>query len=253
MDELSELRATWDELGRDDPLWAVLSSPQTRGNRWRPEEFFATGQVEIDQLMARLQALGLATARRRCLDFGCGVGRLSRALASHFARVDGIDIAASMVERARQFNRDVEACVFTVNAAPDLRLFEDGVFDLIYTRLVLMHMKPRFSKRYVTEFVRVLAPNGVGVFHLPSRRPVHRQVLYSLAMTRRGIQRRLRRFSGGEPRPLPPDYRHEMYPVPKATVQRLLRRAGATLVTMDESAAADRLHDVMYYVVKRPG
>ena len=253
MDDLSELRATWDELGRDDPLWAVLSTPQTRGNRWQPEEFFATGRVEIDGLMARLTALGLEPDGRRCLDFGCGVGRLSRALASHFARVDGIDIAASMVERARQFNRDVDACVFTVNAAPDLRLFDDGVFDLIYTRLVLMHMKPRFSKRYIGEFVRVLAPNGVAVFHLPSRRPVHRQVLYSLAMARRGIERQLRRWRGGRPRPLPPDYRHEMYPVPKATVRRLLRRAGATLVTTDESEAADHLHDVMYYVAKKPG
>jgi SAM-dependent methyltransferase len=253
VDDLGDLRATWDELGRDDPLWAVLSTPQTRGNRWQPEEFFATGQVEIDELMARLQVLGLEPAGRRCLDFGCGVGRLSRALASYFARVDGVDIAASMVERARQFNRDLDACVFTVNAAPDLRLFDDGLFDLIYTRLVLMHMKPRFSKRYVTEFVRLLAPNGVGVFHLPSRRPVHRQVLYSLAMARRGLQRRLRRLSGAQPRPLAPDYRHEMYPVRKATVRRLLRRAGATLVTMDESAAADHLHDVMYYVVKTPG
>jgi SAM-dependent methyltransferase len=253
VDDLSELRATWDELGRHDPLWAVLSTPQTRGNRWEPEEFFATGQVEIDELMARLKGHGLETGRRRCLDFGCGVGRLSRALASYFERVDGIDIAASMVERARHFNRDVGACVFTANPAPDLRLFEDGTFDLVYTRLVLMHMKPRFSKTYISEFVRVLAPNGLAVFHLPSRRPVHRQVLYSLAMTRRSVQRRIRRLSGGQPRPLPPDYRHAMYPVPKATVRSLLRRAGATLVMMEESAAADHLHDVMYYAVKTAG
>jgi ubiquinone/menaquinone biosynthesis C-methylase UbiE len=252
VDDLNELRATWDELGRDDPLWAVLSTPQTRGNRWQPEEFFATGRLEIEQLMVRLKALGIDVHPQRCLDFGCGVGRLSRALSEHFERVDGVDIAASMVERARQFNGHIEGCVFTVNSERDLRLFGDETFDLIYTRLVLMHMKPRFSRAYITEFIRVLKPGGVAVFHLPSRRPARKQILYSLAMARRTLRRRARRWTGAEPGPLPSDYRHLMFPVRKATVQRLVRRAGATLVTMDESEAADALHDVMYYAVRTP-
>ena len=247
---LNELRATWDELGREDPLWAVLSTPETRGNRWPLDEFFATGRVEIEHLMARVKALDIGIHPQRCLDFGCGVGRLSQALAEYFVRVDGIDIAPSMVARARENNRHGDRCVFRANGSGDLHLFADGTFDLIYTRLVLMHMKPRYSKAYIAEFIRVLKPDGLAVFHVPSSRPLRKQVLYSMAMARRTLLRHARRWTGGPPRSLPSNYKHAMYPVAKSAVQRVLRRSGATLIATDESEAADDLHDVIYYAVK---
>jgi hypothetical protein len=55
-----------------------------------------------------------------------------------------------------------------VNDRDDLALFESGVFDLIYSDIVLQHIAPEFSTRYVQEFTRVLAPGGVAVFQLPS-------------------------------------------------------------------------------------
>ncbi len=48
--------------------------------------------------------------KRRALDFGCGVGRLTQALARHFNIVDGVDIAPSMIELANQFNRSGGRC-----------------------------------------------------------------------------------------------------------------------------------------------
>ena len=250
MSQWDELQATWDELGRQDPLWAVLSTPETRGNRWQVDEFYATGRVEIEGLLARIAALGVALRTERCLDFGCGVGRLSQALADHFASVDGVDIAPSMIEQARQHNQHGERCAFHVNRSRDLSIFPDATFDLVYTRLVLMHMQPRFSKRYIAEFIRVLRPGGLAVFHVPSGRPLTRQVLYSLAMARRTAHRLLARALGRRLAPLPPGYRHLMYPVPRRAVMRVLHDAGATLLAADESDAADQLHDVIYFALK---
>jgi SAM-dependent methyltransferase len=164
---LTKLARSWDRLGRDDAMWAVLYDPAKRGNQWDPEEFFATGQVEIDSTMAYLEGLGVTIAYERALDFGCGVGRLTQPLAARFAVVDGVDIAASMVALAREHN-SWPNCTFHVNEADDLSLFADGTFDLVHSRLVLQHIPPSLSKRYLREFVRVLKPGGVAVFDMPS-------------------------------------------------------------------------------------
>ncbi|MGH7750003.1 MAG: methyltransferase domain-containing protein, partial [Candidatus Dormibacteria bacterium] len=118
--EFRHLQQTWDTLGAEDPLWAVLSAPGTRGNRWNPEEFFATGRAEIAGLFDDLAARGVAVKPGRALDFGCGVGRLTQALAARFDRVDGVDIAPTMVAAARRFNRHGDRCMYHVNDRADL-------------------------------------------------------------------------------------------------------------------------------------
>jgi cyclopropane fatty-acyl-phospholipid synthase-like methyltransferase len=57
-----------------------------KGRRWTTEEFFATGVTEIAALMAEARGFGLPASRRRALDFGCGLGRLTQALADHCDR-----------------------------------------------------------------------------------------------------------------------------------------------------------------------
>src|SRR6185295_16254309 len=100
------VRRTWNYLGASDPLFAILSEPQKRGNRWELESFFATGQNEIDAVLRAVADRFPDVPHQRALDFGCGVGRLTRALANHFERVIGIDVAASMISRSRELNAD---------------------------------------------------------------------------------------------------------------------------------------------------
>lgn len=167
-EDLRGPQATWDDLGRKDPLWAVLSYPEMRGRKWDQDAFFASGREEISGWLARLGTLGLDVPRGRCLDFGCGVGRLTQALADHFEACDGVDIAPSMVSQARAFNRHGDAVRYHVNAEPDLRLFEDATFDAVYCRVVLQHIRPAVSERYLAEFLRVVKPGGLVYFEIPT-------------------------------------------------------------------------------------
>ena len=104
---LSGLRRHWNEYGRSDPLWAILTDPDKKGTRWSIDEVLQTGRDEIAALVAYLDARGLCGTRRRALDFGCGAGRLSHALAAYFERVIGVDIAPSMIDAARKLHASV--------------------------------------------------------------------------------------------------------------------------------------------------
>src|SRR5207244_5372763 len=118
------------------------SDPEKRGNKWSVEEFFETGTREIRALMDYLASLRIDGSKRKALDFGCGAGRLTQALAAYYAEVSGVDIAPSMIELARKYNRHPDRCEYFLNARADLSLFPDGEFDLVYSNITLQPIDP---------------------------------------------------------------------------------------------------------------
>ena len=169
--ELDELARNWDEFGKQDPLWAIRTEPDKRGGKWDIAEFFGSGEVHVRELVARLTELGLPT-HGVVLDFGCGVGRLTQAFADHFDEAWGIDIAPSMIEGAEAFNHHGSRVHYVVNDTSDLRRFDDETFDLVFSVIVLQHIRPDISLGYVREFFRICKPGGAVVFQLPSHRMV---------------------------------------------------------------------------------
>lgn len=166
--ELQQLKEHWDSFGKRDPLWAVLTDPSKRNGGWRAEEFFETGERDVEAMLAHARARGLDPARGATLDFGCGVGRLAQALCNRFGRCYGVDIAPSMIRLARKYNRHGGKCRYFLHDRADLSLFEDGSFDFVCSLITLQHMRPEYSKSYIREFLRVLSPGGLLVFQLPS-------------------------------------------------------------------------------------
>ena len=170
-------RRDWDDMSDLDPLWAILSHEDKRSGGWAVNEFMASGGTEIAALMERAGRLGHPSERRRAQDFGCGAGRLTRALAQHFEHSVGVDISARMVDHARRLNADLPGCEFVVNSEPHLHVFGDGAFDLVYSRLVLQHVPTRQAiLRYLTELVRVLAPGGLLAFQVPTHIPLRHRL-----------------------------------------------------------------------------
>ena len=166
---LDQLQADWTRLGAEDPLWAVYVAPGTRGGNWDVEAFFELGRTEVGAALDELGPLGLAPGRHHALDFGCGVGRLSQALAEYVDQVTGVDIAPSMLAKARELDRSDGRCEFLLNQASDLSLIGSGSIDIVYSSLVLQHIPKNLQRGYLREFVRVLAPGGVAIFQVASR------------------------------------------------------------------------------------
>lgn len=171
---LDNTRRVYERLGREDPLWAVLTDDQYRHNRWDVERFFATGREEIGRALAQLDELSVSPMRGSALDFGCGVGRLTQALCLHFDRVVGVDISSTMVAKADEFNRFPDKCQYVVNTEPRLAGFEDDSLDFVYSNISLQHSPPRYQAGYIREFLRTLRPGGVAMFQVrigPDRVP----------------------------------------------------------------------------------
>ena len=230
---LKALQHAWEGLARRDPLWAVLTAPDKRGNRWNETEFFATGVEAVEGILRHVESLGISFGRGKALDFGCGVGRLTQALASHFDEVHGVDIAPSMIERARSHNRWGDRCTYHVNDRDDLALFEDGAFDFVLSLITLQHMPPAHATRYLREFVRVLAPGGVLVVQTAGE-----QIVLSPGSLRGLLRRAAPASLLRACRRLRQGHAIDMYGIPREEVVALLEANGATVVDVAEEPSA---------------
>jgi SAM-dependent methyltransferase len=231
--ELERLRRTWENLGRRDPMWAVLSDPAKAGGRWDRGEFFATGENDVAWLRAWLQQLGVDLPAGDALDFGCGVGRLSQALAPCFASVTGVDISEPMVERARAENRHGERVRYVCNPRADLALFGDGVFAFAMTVLVLQHLRPAYTLGYLRELLRVLRPGGLLFFQLPTAE------LYADA---------------APPAPhveIPGEAHMEMHVVPRADVLAAIAAGGGDVLRDEEDRWAGAHWQSFHFLVRK--
>ncbi len=241
---LNDVKRTYEKLGRDDPLYAVLSRKELRHNRWDPAEFFETGKREIAEVLQYIDQLGLTLRRGRALDFGCGVGRLSQPLAEHFERVVGVDIAESMVERARRFNRHGDRVEYRVNTAAHLRILDSGSFDFVYSNITLQHIPPQFAGEYIREFFRVLRPGGVAIFQVPGGRPYTAGSLRSKLYTfRRHHLRRIWKIVRGKP-PV------EMHYIAPEQVERIIDESGGRLVDVVAVGKRKRRKNYRYCATK---
>lgn len=168
---------TWDELAKLDPLWIILTHPGKKHGGWDPVEFFLTGEREISAILEKCGQLRIAPrSYDRALDFGCGVGRLTRAWSARFSHCVGVDVSREMVLLAQQLNGKFPNCEFVTNDSDHLP-FPEYSFDLVSSFIVLQHLRSRREiLAWIAEFVRVLRPGGVAIFQLPDSPSFRRSI-----------------------------------------------------------------------------
>lgn len=173
----SPTRQDWEDLGRIDAQWAILSEADKRLGGWDSDAFFATGKGEVRAVIERAEERGLLARRERALDVGCGIGRLSAALLEYFDEVVGVDISNAMLARAREVHADRAGLSFEQASADDLRILETASFDFALTRLVLQHLPSETAiLRAFREMLRVLRPGGLLVAQTTSELPLRHRL-----------------------------------------------------------------------------
>jgi ubiquinone/menaquinone biosynthesis C-methylase UbiE len=251
--DLKTLQRTWDTFGKSDPMFAILYDLEKRRGKWDLQEFFESGCLEIQDIVDYLQTLAVSMPNETCLDFGCGMGRLTQAMAGHFGKSVGVDIAPSMIELAREHNTQGERCEFILNDVDNLEIFDDGSFDFVYSNKVLQHMNPEYSTRYLKEFLRVLKPGGVTVFQLPSEKSKIGETRSTLTAIRDTVRRTI-------PTPILELYRSkrygssaimDMYCVSREQVERIVTDSSASIKdVIDDGGCGPAFVSLRYCVVK---
>ena len=160
----------WDRRAQENALHYV----NTGQSDWDEDAFFETGEQNFrDQIAPSMRELckGRDPGAMRVLEIGCGVGRMTRALAARFGEVHGVDVSEEMVRRARHYLRSTSNAYLYRNSGRDLKVLGDLQFDFAYSFIVFQHIPSKqVIDGYVAEVGRVLRPGGVFLFQVQGYR-----------------------------------------------------------------------------------
>ena len=160
------MRNDWDRRAREDAFHYV----NTGRRNWNEEEFFSTGtQNAQDQILNDMESIcqGRDPANMRVLEIGCGVGRVTKALAAIFGEVHGVDVSGEMIRRARRYLQATPNAHVHRNSGTDLRAVESMAFDFAYSFIVFQHIPSRaVIDGYVGEVARLLRRGSLFKFQV---------------------------------------------------------------------------------------
>jgi ubiquinone/menaquinone biosynthesis C-methylase UbiE len=240
---IEKLQKDWEAWANYDPLYAILTEKGKAGGQWSIGEFFETGKQEIRDVLGRLDQLKIPLTYENALDFGCGVGRLTQALAGRFNTVYGVDISPKMIELANEHNQHGERVRYVLNERADLSLLPSDDLNFIYTMITLQHIPPDLTKQYLAEFSRVLTKGGALVFQLTDS-PNSRSWKQRFSLQYPGLYRVYRRvLHGSAPA-------NDMYSIPKDEVVEHCRKIGLRVVNVSPSEAAKGWNSYQYTCIK---
>ncbi len=84
-----------------------------------------------EEIVAQLDAWHVLGKAKTVLDLGCGIGRISCAIAPKVRDVHGIDVSSKMIDIARKRCEPQTNVHLLKSTGHDLREFSDGMFDTV--------------------------------------------------------------------------------------------------------------------------
>ena len=168
------VQSTWQELGEIDPHWSVLASEEFRQSNMLAarDVFYRTGEAHVAQLFGTLERNSVQhSGFETCLDYGCGVGRITRHLSGRFKRVFAYDISLAHLRHAGVYLQEENVANVSLNHLARVRDIETlPKVDVVYSMLVLQHNPPPVIAFVLEGLVRALNPGGIAFFQVPTYR-----------------------------------------------------------------------------------
>jgi ubiquinone/menaquinone biosynthesis C-methylase UbiE len=157
-------RRFWNEKARENPYWYVSACGPYGGRDLG--EFWDSGPRIWQDLK---EALGYQPrAGHTVVEVGCGVGRLTRAIAPEVAQVHAFDISEEMLTLARKHG--LGNVTFHRTDGSSLTPLANASADLVLAYCVFQHLPSEAVLRaYLLEMARVGRPGGRIAFTLTPR------------------------------------------------------------------------------------
>lgn len=164
-----EMRGFWNARAREDAFYFVDS--RLRYKAPDVERFWDAEQL-VDSLLD-----GLAVEIRdtdTVLDIGCGLGRITRVLATRADRVIALDVSDEMLAAARRHNSELQRVRWLLGDGFSLSPLADASVDACVSVVVFQHIPdPAITLGYVREVGRVLRPGGWAVLQISNDPAIH--------------------------------------------------------------------------------
>lgn len=232
---ISRVKATWTHLGEVRPHFSVMTNEGFMPDRLAGtiEQFWQSGVRDSKTLLTILDAHGMLTADKTCVEYGCGVGRVTKSIADAFRRVVAYDISAGHLALAKERmqttgTRNVELVLCSETFLQPL-----AKCDAFYSRIVFQHNPPPIMYALVKMALQALNPGGIAVFQLP---------VYQAGY----------RFVAAEWLASDPAMDMEMHCLPQARVFEAIAVSGCIPLEVREDGAAGEPFLSNLFVVRKP-
>jgi SAM-dependent methyltransferase len=188
------MREFWDERAREDAYYYV----DNRQPYGEPdlERFWAGGRDVLSKTLDLLRVE--ISPDDEIVEIGCGIGRVTRALAERGASVRAIDVSEEMLSLALAENAHLDNVEWILGDGRTLDVLSSESADVCQSHVVFQHAPdPAITLGYVREMARVLRPRGWAAFQVSNAPELHRPGLRRrVRVAIRGLARRGPRGQG---------------------------------------------------------
>ena len=168
------VRATWERFGNDEPYWSVYSNERFKKNSLAEnlDAFWKSGEGSAQLLVDSLRRNDIAIeGLNSCLEYGCGVGRVTRPLSKLFASVEAFDISRAHIDIAEKGFREngiENVNLHNIASLDDLESLPK--VDVVFSVIVLQHNPPPVIATIYRKLLGALNPGGVAFVQIPTYR-----------------------------------------------------------------------------------
>jgi 2-polyprenyl-3-methyl-5-hydroxy-6-metoxy-1,4-benzoquinol methylase len=166
---------SWEELGKTEPYWSVLSHNKflLANIEQNKDDFFASGRTGVELFTAALRRMGITdlSLHPTCLEYGCGLGRLTIWLADLFEGIVACDISQPHLDAARIMldQRGISnVSLIRTNSVDAVRHLPG--FDVFFSLIVLQHNPPPVAMYILFRLLEKLNCDGLAYFQIPTYR-----------------------------------------------------------------------------------
>lgn len=156
----------WRKWGETDPYFSVAAVPQFRRDRVDVDAFLHTGEAYIHHRLTMLESRLGIIARRRALDFGCGVGRVALPMGSLFDEVVGVDVAPAMLAEGEALKVRQNMANVRFALSDERVIGAEGRYDFVHSYIVFQHIPVDRGVRLIGHLLDRVAIDGIASIHV---------------------------------------------------------------------------------------
>jgi SAM-dependent methyltransferase len=173
---IAKVKAAWSQLGLRAPHHSVLTDEQFLPQNLNASinEFWKSGERPAEVVVGTLDFFGIRSADKVIVEYGCGVGRVTWALAQRFNHVHGYDISPHHLAAARDRVNELGLRNVSLHECGDSFLRELEQCDVFYSDIVFQHNPPPIINALIGTALGALRPGGVAIFQVPTYRVGYR-------------------------------------------------------------------------------